>query len=129
METTAEKPMPRGSAQSTTVVAMAPDCVRKAMLPGRIAAGAKVASSPMPGTASPRQLGPTMRNRCGRAAASSAAARSLPTLASPSANPAVRMTAARVPRPASSPTSAAIVSGGVAMTARSGVSGRLATSG
>ena len=128
METTAEKPMPRGSAQSSTVVAMAPDWVRKAILPASSGAGAKVASSPMPGTAMPRQFGPTTRSRCGRAAASNSAARSLPTFASPSAKPAVRMTAARVPRAPSSATSGAMLSGGVASTARSGAMGRLATS-
>ena len=63
IETMAEKPMPRGSAQSSTVVAIAPDWVRKAMLPGSTAAGAKVALSPMPGTAMPRQFGPTMRKQ------------------------------------------------------------------
>ena len=128
MDTIAEKPMPRGNAQSSTVVAIAPDCVRNAMLPGSNAAGAKVAFRPMPGTAMPRQLGPTTRNRYGRAALSSCAARSRPTLASPSAKPAVRTTAARVPRAPSSATSAGTVSGGVAITASSGVSGRLATS-
>ncbi len=126
METMPEKPMPRGSAQSSTVVAMAPDCVRKAMLPGRSCAGAKVALTPRPGMAMPRQLGPTMRSRCGRAAASIRCARSLPALTSP--KPAVRMTAARVPRCPNASTSGGTVSGGVAMTARSGVNGRLATS-
>src|SRR5664280_1792654 len=45
-----------------------------ALLPGNIAfltqSGAKVAFKPTPGTAMPRQLGPTMRIRYGRAAAS-----------------------------------------------------------
>ncbi len=128
METMAEKPMRRGSAQSSTVVAMAPDWVRKAILPVSNSAGAKVALRPMPGTAMPRQFGPTTRNRCGCAAASSCALRSWPTLASPSAKPAVSTTAARVPRRPNSSIRAGTLSGGVAMTARSGVSGRLATS-
>ena len=64
----------------------------------RVDAGAKLAFRPMPGTAGRGSSARAMRSRYGRAASSICAARSRPTLASPSAKPAVRITAARVPR-------------------------------
>ena len=74
-----EKPIVRAGAQSSIVVTIAPDCVRNAILPGRIAAGANVAFRPMRGTAMPRQLGPTTRREVWvRRRQQERAARSLP---------------------------------------------------
>ena len=131
-DTKCEKPTLRAAAQSSTAVTMAPDWVTKAMSPARGAICAKLAFSPVPGAMMPRQFGPTMRSRCGFAA-SSAACRSVPPLPLPlwsgAPRPAVMMMAAFVPRAPSSAIRAGTLSGGVQITARSGVSGRLATSG
>ena len=75
----------------------------------------------------PTQLGPTKRKRWGRAASSIACRRARPD-APCSPKPAPMTTAARVPRVPSSAISPGTVSGGVAITARSGTSGRLAMS-
>ena len=90
---------------------------------------AKLALSRMPGTMIPRQLGPAIRRLHGQAASSIAWRSSVPCASAPSPKPAVMTTAALVPRSASSPTRPGTVSGGVAITARSGTTGRLATSG
>ncbi len=68
MDTTLEKPTPAAQAQSTSAVAMAPDCDTKAMLPGRAWLRAKLAFRPMAGRMMPRQFGPTRRTRLSRAA-------------------------------------------------------------
>ncbi len=47
-ETTCEKPMPRGAAQSSIAVIIAPDWLTKAMSPGGGARCEKLASSPIP---------------------------------------------------------------------------------
>ena len=70
-----------------------------------------------------------MRRVWGRAASSSSCCRARPRGASASAKPALITTTARVPRFASAATRPGTTSGGVAITARSGVTGRLATSG
>jgi len=62
-ETTCENPMPRGAAQSSIAVIIAPDWLTKAMSPRGGERCAKLASSPMPGTISPMQFGPIRRNR------------------------------------------------------------------
>ena len=51
-------------------VASAPDWVTNAMFPGKALPGAKLAFKPMPGTRMPRQFGPAIRIRWGRAASS-----------------------------------------------------------
>jgi hypothetical protein len=60
-ETTCEKPMSRDCAQSIIEVTIAPDCVTKASRPLIGGRCAKLAFSPVAGTITPRQLGPTMR--------------------------------------------------------------------
>ena len=121
-ETKCEKPMPRPRAQSSIAVTSAPDCETKARLPGSAPVWAKLAFSPRCGTSSPRQLGPRMRSRCGRAAFS------IDVFVAAS-KPALSTTAARVPRAPSSATRAGTVAGGVQITASSGATGRLRTSG
>gem|GEM_PF-5583188 len=128
-ETQCEKPIRREVAQSSTAVNTAPDWATKARLPARGGTWAKLALRATPGTITPRQLGPMMRSRWGRAAASIASVRARPAAEPPSPNPAVMTTAALQPRRPSSSTRPGTVSGGVAMTARSGVRGREATSG
>ncbi len=77
---------------------------------------------PSAGEMTPRQLGPTIRIRLGRAASSICWRRSAPPPpASP--KPAVITTAARQPRAASSATMPGTVGGGVAITASSGAIG------
>jgi hypothetical protein len=61
-ETTWEKPMPRDVAESSTEVAIAPDCATKARWPGFGAMCAKPALRPADGTMTPMQFGPTMRS-------------------------------------------------------------------
>ncbi len=121
-DTTCEKPMLRPHAQSMMAVISAPDCDRKARSPASGGLCEKLALRPMPGTIRPRQLGPWMRSRCGRAASSMARFRS-------SRIPAVMTTAARVPLAPSSAISAGMVAGGVTSTARSGAAGSDATEG
>ena len=62
--------MPRDSAQSSTPPTSAPDCDRKASLPGFGLAMPKLALTPSAGTEMPRQFGPMMRRQVGRAASS-----------------------------------------------------------
>ena len=64
-ETRCEKPMPRPAAQSTIEVTTAPDWATKATRPFGAAMCRKLALSPTPGTAMPRQFGPQMRIKCG----------------------------------------------------------------
>ena len=109
--------MPRDSAQSSTPPTSAPDCDRKASLPGFGFAMPKLALTPSAGTQIPKQFGPMMRRQVGRAASSILWRRSGPS-------PAVTTTAARVPFLPSAAIRPGTVSGGVAMTARSGASGR-----
>ena len=128
-EATHEKPMPRAWAQSSTAVATAPDWATKAISPAFGVTGAKLALRPRRGARRPMQLGPSTRSRWGRAASSSAFWSSPPRCEASSANPALITTAARVPRAPSSATRPGTLAAGVAITARSGASGRLATSG
>ncbi len=69
-DATCEKPILRAVAQSSTAVASAPDWVTKARSPTGGVKCAKLALRPAAGEMRPRQFGPTMRKRCGRAAAS-----------------------------------------------------------
>ena len=55
--------MSRAAAQSRIPVTSAPDCERKARLPAFGALKPKLALSPRPGTAMPRQFGPMMRKQ------------------------------------------------------------------
>ena len=73
--------MPRGAAQSSIAVIIAPDWLTKAMSPGGGARCEKLASSPIRGTMMPTQLGPTMRSRWGLAASSVACCKRPPALA------------------------------------------------
>ena len=122
-DTTLEKPILRSTAQSSTAEASAPDCDRKASLPGCGAIWAKLALSPMPGTNRPRLFGPRMRSMCGLAASSISWRRPLSRV-----RPAVSTMAARVPRSPSSAMTAGTVWAGVATIARSGAAGREAMS-
>src|SRR5690606_21436797 len=112
-----------------TVVQSAPDWDTKARDPGRALAWAKLAFSPMPGTRSPRQLGPRMRIPDAAAAAPRDAARVGPPPAGARPSPAVNTTAARVPRAPSSATTCGTTAGGVQTTASSGTTGRSWTRG
>ena len=127
-DTKREKPMPRLLAQSSTPVTSAPDCETKASLPGSAPIWAKLALRPMPGTSMPTQFGPSMRSSEGRAASSMRCFRLTPWLSRSAPRPAVRTTAARVPRSPNAAISPGTVCGGVQTMARSGVLGRDATS-
>ena len=83
---------------------------------------ANVASSPMPGAAMPKQFGPISRMPCLRQTASRSA---LPAVSMP----AVNTTSPRTPRAPQASATSVTAGGGTAISARSGVSGRLATSG
>ena len=76
---------------STIAKPMPPDCMTRPTLPGCGLAAANVASSPIDGTAMPKQLGPISRIPCLRQTAS----RSAPTGASMAA---VSTTRPRTPR-------------------------------
>src|SRR6266700_1145914 len=92
-DTTAEKPIDRVAAHSTSPVAMAPDCEIRARSPDFGVLAAKLALSLAPGTKTPRQLGPTRRRPFARAACSQASA----TEPAPWPSPAVMMMAAAGP--------------------------------
>ena len=77
----------------------------------------------------PRQLGPTMRSMCGRAAFSMRRLSDSPESSTASRKPALKTTAARVPRWPRTSISSGTVAAGVQMTARSGAIGRSLTSG
>jgi hypothetical protein len=66
---------------------MAPDCATKAMGPRAGSRCPKLALSPIPGTRSPRQLGPMTRRRWGLAASSSDCFKALPPASPPSPKP------------------------------------------
>ncbi|GAB1390964.1 hypothetical protein MASR1M6_31460 [Rubrivivax sp.] len=119
-DTSVEKPTPRPRAQSSIEVASAPDCEMKASVPGVASTCEKLALSRACGASSPRQLGPTMRSRCTRAASSIACFCA-------GVRPAVITTAARVPSAPRSAISPGSVAGGVQMTASSGACGRSCT--
>ncbi|MCG3144757.1 MAG: hypothetical protein HONDAALG_02230 [Gammaproteobacteria bacterium] len=124
-DTTWVKPMPLVPAQSMTAVHRAPDCATKASEPGCAAMCAKLAFMRMPGLSRPTQFGPRIRRPCGRAASS----RAWRGVAPDSPKPALMTMAALVPWRPSASMRPATVAAGVQMTARSGLSGRLATSG
>ena len=84
-------PIPSLVRWSTIAKPMPPDCMTRPTLPAAGLAAANVASSPMDGTAMPKQLGPISRIPCLRQAAS----RSAPTGASMAA---VSTTRPRTPR-------------------------------
>ena len=95
-----ENPMFRAAAQSSTAVITAPDWATNARSPGFGWMCAKLAFKPTRGAMIPRQLGPTIRKMCGRAASSIAWRSSPPASSPPSPNPAVITTAPLVPRAA-----------------------------
>ena len=66
-DTRPEKPTRRSAANASNDTVMAPDCEITARSPAGGRWAAKLASSPMRGARTPRQLGPMMRN-CVRAA-------------------------------------------------------------
>ena len=90
-EANEEMPIPSLVRWSTIAKPMPPDCMTRPTLPGAGLAAANVASSPMDGTAMPKQLGPISRIPCLRQTAS----RSAPTGASMAA---VSTTRPRTPR-------------------------------
>ena len=96
IETKAEKPRPRSVAFSSRASPSAPLCDEKPMRPSGSARGANVALRPRPGTAMPRQFGPTSRAPCARTSASSCSCRSRPS-APVSAKPAEITHSARTP--------------------------------
>src|SRR5436853_1998376 len=114
--------MLRPRAQSMIAVIKAPDWDTNARSPDSGGLWEKLALTPMRGSIRPRQFGPWMRNRLGRAASSIRLLRPLLT-------PAAMTTAARVPLDASCSISGGTVSGGVARTPRSGAAGSAAIEG
>ena len=113
---------------SSTAEQSAPDCETKASLPASASMWAKDAFRPASGTMRPRQLGPRIRSRCGRATSSIRCWSELSPPCVVADMPAARTTTARVPRSPSSSTRSGTVEAGVQITARSGVSGSAATS-
>ncbi len=123
------KPTRRGYAQSSSSVPTASDCDTNPMVPGSAPTREKLALRPMWGASIPSVPPPRIRTPCSRAARSvcSCTVRPSAPVSSPSAR--ATTTTARVPRAPSSSTRSGIVRGGVHRIARSGVRGRLATSG
>ena len=117
--------MRRSSAQSMTEVSMAPDWLTSAMSPARGIRWAKLALIPAAGEIRPRQFGPTIRMRWGRAASSTCWRRVAPSTVSP--RPAEMTMAAQQPRSPSAAMMPGTVRAGVAITARSGTSGSVST--
>ncbi len=117
-ETTAEKPTLFGLAQSRIAAHSAPDCEIRPIVPFTAPAWAKVALRPSCGRIAPKQLGPSRRMRCRRAASmtwrSSRAPRG-PASEKPADS---TMTAFTPARPQAS-TTAGVFSAGMAITARS----------
>src|SRR5512132_10507 len=99
---------------------MAPDCEINAKSPGEGKLAAKLALSFRPGTRTPRQLGPTSRTPFARAAHSAAS----DSDRGPWPKPAVRMIAAAQPLDPTAAINSGTLAGGVAIIARSGVTGR-----
>ena len=70
-------PTPFGSAQSSTARLSAADCDTSAILPGRGVRWARVAFSPISGTATPNEPGPSARTPEARAASRNASVRQI----------------------------------------------------
>ncbi len=104
--------------QSSTAVHSAPLWLRKAMLPVRAIAAAKVAFTPVGGIMMPRQLGPMIRMPAARAFSTSCRSSSAPS-GPVSLNPAEITTAARIPASPHSLMIPGISRAGVTTTARS----------
>ena len=117
-----EIPMPSLDRWSTIAKPRPPDCMTRPAVPAAGCAAANVASSPMPGTAMPKQFGPISRMPCLRQTASRSALSAV-------SMPAVNTTSPRTPRAPQASATSVTAAGGTAISARSGVSGRLATSG
>ena len=118
-DTNDEQPMPSRDSCSSSAMPIPPDCTTSPAWPGSGCRAPNVASRASPGTASPKQLGPTSRMPYRRQVAS----RSGP--ASP--RPAVTTTRERIPRRPHSAATLVTAAAGTAITARSGTSGRSAT--
>ncbi len=114
--------MPLEAAQSSMAVQMAPDWDTRARSPGRAVPRLKVAFRPMAGRCTPRQLGPTKRMPCRLATAITCSSSAAP-LGPVSRKPAVSTTAWRTPRLPHSSRIVGTLGAGVAMMARSGVTG------
>ena len=114
--------------QSRIAVHMAPLWLISATVPGRAMVCAKVAFSPVTGHITPKQFGPMMRIRVGRAAERTCRSSSNPRWPA-SRNPAEIITAPLTPACAHSSIIPGTVSAGVMITASSGASGKLATFG
>ena len=115
-DTNEEMPIPSRDSWFAMAKPSPPDCMTSPAVPGRGWAAAKVASRPMPGTAMPKQFGPTSRMPCLRQAAS----RSADIAAS---SPAVITTRAPTPRRPQRSAASRTAAGGTAITARSTRSG------
>ena len=99
-----------------------PDCMTRPATPGRAGVTANVASRPMPGTATPKQSGPTSRMPCLRPTASRSAQAA-------TSSPAVITTRDRTPRWPHCSATWSTAAAGTAITARSTASGRSSTEG
>ncbi len=127
-ETKYENPMPSSSAQSSTDVQSAPDWEMKPMWPLAGEAAAKLAFKLIPGTISPRQLGPRIlmpsNLRCSWRTSCSSFRPSAPI----SRKPAEMITSPLVPASPHCRTSAGTEPAGVQITAKSAAWGRLGMS-
>ena len=110
-------------------VQIAPDCDTKASLPGSAPTWLRLALSPVCGTSTPRLPGPSSRMPRRRAASSAASRRLRPWASRRRDRPSLTITPTRVPRCPSASMAAGTVSSGLQITASSGASGRLITSG
>ena len=121
-EANEEMPMPSREKCSSRATPTPPDCTTSPARPRRGWWTAKVASRPRPGTATPKQFGPTSRMPQRRPASSRLAdwAASSPELIT---------TTERVPRLPSSWVTSTTPAAGTVMTARSGASGSAAAEG
>ena len=109
--------MPSRDRCSTMAKPRPPDCMTRPATPGLAGWAANVASRPMPGTATPKQSGPTSRMPCLRHTASRSAQASV-------SSPAVITTRDRTPRWPQRSATSSTVAAGTAITARSTGSGR-----
>ena len=121
--------MPLAAAQSSTAEHSAPDCDTKAILPAGAFSGAKLALSPMPGTMMPMLLGPSRRMPAAWAAALAASSAVPPSAVGVRCSAAVMMQAARAPRRPRARITSGTTAASEQTSARSGATGRLATSG
>ena len=117
-----EMPMPSRDSWPASAKPSPPDCVTSPAVPGCGWVAANVASRPEPGTAMPKQFGPTRRIPWRRQIASKSADAG-------ASSPAVITTMAFTPLAPQASATSMTPAGGMAITARSGASGNSATVG